>query len=246
MHPLRLATAAAAHEPGITTAHASPCHSDYRTIAGVNGPLVILDKVKVRGARRASRAAATPTLTACVAVWRAHLCAPPAPRALQFPKFAEIVKLTLGNGEQRTGRVLEIFGDKAVVQVRGQPPCRRAAGPRADCASCARCRAQVFEGTSGIDNTRTKCEFTGDVLRMPISEEVLGRSFNGSGKPIDHAPPVLAEDFLDIEGKLHAARCMLHAARCTVHHALLPTLNRRCHATQASPSTPTRACTPRR
>jgi len=33
---------------------------------------------------------------------------------------------------------------------------------------------QVFEGTSGIDNTHTRCEFTGDVLKMPISEEMLG------------------------------------------------------------------------
>ena len=41
---------------------------------------------------------------------------------------------------------------------------------------------QVFEGTSDIDNSHTHCEFTGDVLKMPISEEMLGRSFNGSGK----------------------------------------------------------------
>jgi vacuolar-type H+-ATPase subunit B/Vma2 len=42
-------------------------------------------------------------------------------------------------------------------------------------------------------------EFTGDVLRMPISTEMLGRSFNGSGIPIDHGPPVLAEKFEDIQ-----------------------------------------------
>jgi vacuolar-type H+-ATPase subunit B/Vma2 len=42
-------------------------------------------------------------------------------------------------------------------------------------------------------------EFTGDVLRMPISIEMLGRSFNGSGIPIDHGPPVLAEKFIDIQ-----------------------------------------------
>ena len=45
----------------------------------------------------------------------------------------------------------------------------------------------------------THCEFTGDVLRMPISTEMLGRQFNGQGIPIDHGPPVLAEDFLDIQ-----------------------------------------------
>ena len=43
----------------------------------------------------------------------------------------------------RKGQVLEIFGNKAIVQ--------------------------VFEGTSGIDNTRTHCEFTGDIMRMAMS-----------------------------------------------------------------------------
>ena len=45
----------------------------------------------------------------------------------------------------------------------------------------------------------TTVEFTGDVLRMPMSVEMLGRVFNGSGKPIDQGPPVLAEKFLDIQ-----------------------------------------------
>mmetsp|Transcript_7880 Transcript_7880/g.9024 ORF Transcript_7880/g.9024 Transcript_7880/m.9024 type:complete len:515 (+) Transcript_7880:27-1571(+) len=94
----------------------------------------------------------------------------------KLPKFSEIVNLTLGNGEKRQGQVLEIHGDKAVVQ--------------------------VFEGTAGVDNTYTRCEFTGDVLRMPISEEMLGRTFDGSGRPKDHKNlPVLAEDYLDIQGQ---------------------------------------------
>ncbi|RHY83145.1 hypothetical protein DYB35_011517, partial [Aphanomyces astaci] len=71
--------------------------------------------------------------------------------------------------------VLEVQGSKAVVQ--------------------------VFEGTDGIDNRHTHCEFTGDVLKMPISEEMLGRAFNGSGKAIDGGPPVVAEDYLDIQGQ---------------------------------------------
>lgn len=53
---------------------------------------------------------------------------------------------------------------------------------------------QIFEGTNGIDNLHTHCEFTGDVLRMPITDEMLGRVFNGSGNPIDKGPKVLAED----------------------------------------------------
>merc|ERR1719472_121728 len=111
---------------------------DYRTVKGVNGPLVVLDNIK-------------------------------------FPKYAEIVTLTLGNGEKRKGQVLEVNGSKAVVQ--------------------------VFRGTSDVDARKTRCEFTGDVLKMPISEEMLGRSFNGSGIAIDKAPPVLAEDFMDIQGQ---------------------------------------------
>lgn len=96
----------------------------------------------------------------------------------QAPKYAEIVNITLGNGEVRQGQVLEISGSKAVVQ--------------------------VFEGTDGIDNTRTHCEFSGDVLRMPISEEMLGRTFDGSGRPKDGGPAVLAEEYLDIQGKNYA------------------------------------------
>lgn len=93
---------------------------------------------------------------------------------VKFPKYAEIVNVVLGDGTVRKGKVLEINGKKAVVQ--------------------------IFEGTSGIDNLNTHVEFTGDVQRMPISEEMLGRSFNGSGAPIDKGPQILAEDFLDIEG----------------------------------------------
>lgn len=95
---------------------------------------------------------------------------------VKLPKFSEIVNITLGNGEKRSGQVLEIHGKMAVVQ--------------------------VFEGTAGIDNTYTRCEFQGDVLKMPISEEMLGRSFDGSGKPIDQKDlPILAEDYLDIMGQ---------------------------------------------
>lgn len=59
---------------------------------------------------------------------------------------------------------------------------------------------QVFEGTSGIDAQHTRVEFTGDILRLAVSEDMLGRVFNGSGKPIDKGPNVLAEDYLDIQG----------------------------------------------
>ena len=102
---------------------------------------------------------------------------------VKFPKYAEIVNLTLSNGEKRQGQVLEINGNKAVVQ--------------------------VFEGTSGIDNKHTHCQFTGDVLKMPMSEDMLGRTFDGSGKPKDGIP-VLAEDFLDIQGMSRVLRLSLY------------------------------------
>ena len=44
---------------------------------------------------------------------------------------------------------------------------------------------QVFEGTSGIDNLGTAVEFSGNILTTPVSEDMLGRIFNGSGRPID-------------------------------------------------------------
>eukprot|EP00877_Chromochloris_zofingiensis_P007169 jgi/Chrzof1/2705/Cz11g25250.t1 len=94
--------------------------------------------------------------------------------SVKKPKYSEIVEVRLGDGTIRRGQVLEVDGNKAVVQ--------------------------VFEGTSGIDNRKTTLEFTGDVLKTPVSRDMLGRVFNGSGKPIDGGPPVLAEAFRDISG----------------------------------------------
>lgn len=59
---------------------------------------------------------------------------------------------------------------------------------------------QVFEGTSGIDNRKTRLEFTGEIMRTPVSKDMLGRIFNGSGRPIDGGPTVMAEAFRDING----------------------------------------------
>lgn len=63
---------------------------------------------------------------------------------------------------------------------------------------------QVFEGTSGIDVRDTHIEFTGSSMKLPVSEDMLGRIFNGSGNPIDKGPKVFAEDYLDINGELRA------------------------------------------
>lgn len=78
---------------------------------------------------------------------------------------------------------------------------------------------QVFEGTSGIDAKNTLCEFTGDILRTPVSEDMLGRVFNGSGKPIDKGPPILAEDFLDIDGEFSS--CQLNVLLVICSHFIL-------------------------
>ena len=58
----------------------------------------------------------------------------------------------------------------------------------------------MFEGTAGVDAKATRVQFSGDVLKMAVSEDMLGRIFNGSGKPVDKGPKVLAEDYLDING----------------------------------------------
>ena len=47
---------------------------------------------------------------------------------------------------------------------------------------------------------KTTVQFTGDNLRISVSEDMLGRIFNGSGVPIDNGPKVFAEDYLDING----------------------------------------------
>lgn len=95
---------------------------------------------------------------------------------IRYPMYGEIVKLTLRDGSKRTGQVLEVNGSKAVVQ--------------------------VFEGTSGIDVEKTVGEFTGDIMRLGVSEDMLGRTFNGKGEPIDGGPRILPNEFRDIQGTM--------------------------------------------
>ena len=92
----------------------------------------------------------------------------------QDVRYDELVEITLGNGEKRRGRVLEIESDRALVQ--------------------------VFEGTSGIENEDTKVRFLGKVLTLPVARNMLGRVFNGRGEPIDGGAPLIAEQNLDING----------------------------------------------
>jgi V/A-type H+-transporting ATPase subunit B len=89
-------------------------------------------------------------------------------------KYDELVEIELSDGERRRGQVLEVSEDKAVVQ--------------------------MFEGTSGIDISNTKVRFLGKAIEIPVSLDMLGRIFDGSGKPIDQGPKIIAEKRLDING----------------------------------------------
>ncbi|BES96933.1 subunit B [Nesidiocoris tenuis] len=105
---------------------------------------------------------------------------------VKFPMYAEIVQIRLPDGTHRSGQVLEVSGKKAIIQ--------------------------VFEGTSGIDSKNTLVEFTGDILRTAVTGDMLGRVFNGSGQPIDKGPPILAEDYLDIQGQPINPECRIYPA----------------------------------
>jgi len=82
------------------------------------------------------------------------------------PSYDEIVTISLPNYPPRTGRVIQISGDKAVVL--------------------------VFEGTTGMSLSNTAATFTGRLMEMHLSERLLGRTFDGLGRPIDgfgNVPP---------------------------------------------------------
>lgn len=88
--------------------------------------------------------------------------------------FGEIVEIILPNGDQRTGQVLDISERMAVIQ--------------------------VYEGTSWVDSSKTRVIFTGEPARINVSRDMLGRVFNGVGKPRDGGPEVIPEARLDIVG----------------------------------------------
>ncbi len=88
--------------------------------------------------------------------------------------YGEIVDVVIPSGDTKRGQVLESRKGVAVVQ--------------------------VFEGTSGIDTFSTKVRFTGDIMRMPVSMDLMGRIFDGLGRPIDGGPEIIAEEYRDIAG----------------------------------------------
>ena len=89
--------------------------------------------------------------------------------------YDELVEIQTSSGEKRLGKVLEVGFGKAVVQ--------------------------VFEGTTGLSISGTKAKFIGRTMTMPVSAEVLGRVFDGLGRPNDGLPDPIASKFLDINGE---------------------------------------------
>lgn len=88
--------------------------------------------------------------------------------------FDEMVEMTLPDGTVRHGRVVRIDGSTAVLQ--------------------------VFEGTGGISMDNTYTRFTGHTMSIPLSEEIIGRVFDGLGRPVDGLGDVYARTRRDING----------------------------------------------
>ena len=88
--------------------------------------------------------------------------------------YDELGEIQLADGTLRRCQVLEVDGDKAVVQ--------------------------LFESSAGINLRDSKVRFLGHPLQLAVSGDMLGRVFNGMGQPIDGGPEILPEKYLDING----------------------------------------------
>ena len=88
--------------------------------------------------------------------------------------YDELGEIELADGTLRRCQVLEVDGDKAVVQ--------------------------LFESSAGINLRDSKVRFLGHPLQLAVSGDMLGRVFNGMGQPIDGGPEILPEKYLDING----------------------------------------------
>ncbi len=93
---------------------------------------------------------------------------------IEGAKYEELVEMTTEQGDTRMGKVLEVHKDKALVQ--------------------------MFESTQGVATKGTKAKFLGKPLEIGVSEDMLGRVFSGSGKPIDNGPDIIPEKKLNISG----------------------------------------------
>lgn len=88
--------------------------------------------------------------------------------------YEELVQITLPDGSTRRGKVLEVDGDRALIQ--------------------------LFEGASGVDVEQSRVRFLGKGIELGVSIDMLGRVFDGIGRPIDGGPEILPEVRLDING----------------------------------------------
>jgi V/A-type H+-transporting ATPase subunit B len=87
--------------------------------------------------------------------------------------YNELATVTMPDGTQKRGQVLDTSGKYVVIQ--------------------------VFEGTAGVERA-AGVKFLGETMRMPVSRDMLGRILNGAGDPIDGGPAITPEDRLDING----------------------------------------------
>jgi V/A-type H+-transporting ATPase subunit B len=89
--------------------------------------------------------------------------------------YNELVDIICPNGETRRGKVLEVNGDKAVVQ--------------------------LFENSQGLQISQSKARFLGHSQQLAVSKDMLGRVFDGMGNPRDGGDPIIAEKMMDINGE---------------------------------------------
>ncbi len=89
-------------------------------------------------------------------------------------KFQEMVRVKLPDGKEKNGQVLEVTENMAVIQ--------------------------VFEGTDGIDVKKSSVKFLGETSKLKVNEDMLGRVFDGLGRPVDGGPEIIGEKELDING----------------------------------------------
>lgn len=94
---------------------------------------------------------------------------------VQNASYDEIVQITVEGKEKKLGRIVEIYEDKAVIQ--------------------------VFEGTDNMSLKNTHTKLTGHPLELALSPEILGRTFNGIGQPIDDLGDIIPEKKVDVNGK---------------------------------------------
>ena len=88
--------------------------------------------------------------------------------------YDEIVDFVVNGKEHKMGRIVEVYKDKAIIQ--------------------------VFEGTENMSLNNTHTRLTGHPMEIGLSEEMLGRTFNGIGEPIDDLGPITVEEVRDVNG----------------------------------------------